>query len=97
MIDFGHKLAGIAYYQTFSSQVEPARGRCQLYNCSSRISDSRTLKHNGFTSSGNVLPIGTKIIKIGPVTSEKNVVKNGHFSTKNENFYRLVDFYRTDT
>ena len=94
---FGHKSVVIACHQLFLSLNETTRGRCQLHNCSSRIRDSTTLKHNGFTSSGNVLPIGTQIIKIGLVTSEKNVVKNGHFSTKNENFYRLVDFYRTDT
>ena len=79
---FGQKLAIMACRWTFLSQVAPARDLCQLYNCSFRISDSRILKHNGFTSSGNY-PIGTEIIEIGLVTWEKNVVKKGHFSIKN--------------
>ena len=67
---FGQKLAIMACRWTFLSQVAPARDLCQLYNCSFRISDSRILKHNGFTSSGNY-PIGTEIIEIGLVTSDK--------------------------
>ena len=45
-------------------------------------------------SSGNGLSVDMKIIEIGLVVAEKIGLKNPYFLTKNQLFYRLVDFYR---